>query len=70
MNYYIISVSGKRGYSFMVKGDFTDDYDAIEHAASAGLFDDVDDINYAIADDVVTPNDIERFNENDCCYEC
>lgn len=70
MNYYIINVPGKHGYSFMVCGEFSDDYDAIEHAANAGLFEDENDIDYATADDLVSQYDIDHFKESGCCYEC
>lgn len=70
MNYFIINVTGKHGYSFMVCGEFADEYDAIEHAASADLFDDVNDIEYAFADGLVTEQDIEHFKNDGCCYTC
>jgi len=54
----------------MVYGEFVDEYDAIEHAASAELFEDVGDIEYAFADGLVTEQDIEHFKNNGCCYSC
>ena len=70
MHYFIINVPGKHGYSFMVCGEFNNEDDAIEHAASAGLFEDEMDIDYAEADDLVDEYDIKSFKESGCCYEC
>ena len=68
MYYYIINVLGRHGYSFMVKTDDIDDIDdVICECANRGLFENDVDADYAIADDIVTPRDIEFFKN--CTYE-
>lgn len=67
-HYYKIDVSGRNGYSFMVCCDWQlDEGQVLDKAWAKGLFDDDNDVNYAVVDDLVSDYDIENFK--DCTYE-
>ena len=60
--YYKIDVMGKNGYSFMVvSNDELDEYDVLNKSYLKGLFDDENDANYSVVDDLVSEYDIENF---------
>jgi len=63
MNYWLINVSGSNGYSFLVKCNAEDDYEAIKMAERANLFEDEEDAMYAVAEEA-TKRDIEHFKAN------
>ena len=66
--YYKVDVSGRHGYSFMVKtdGELPDDT-IIYLCEGRGLFQDAEDAEYATVDDLVTDREIEIFRN--CTYE-
>lgn len=68
--YYKIDVLGKHGYSFMVtSNDVLDEGEVIDIALRNGLFDDDDDADYAIVDDLVSDYDIKSFTNCGCCHQ-
>ena len=71
MAYYKIDVMGKNGYSFMVETDeeLRYDEDAIDLAVEHHLFQDSEDADYAVVDDLVTERDIEEFKSSGCCHQ-
>jgi hypothetical protein len=71
MAYYKIDVMGKNGYSFMVETDeeLRYDEDAIDLAVEHHLFQDSEDADYAVVDDLVTERDIEKFKSSGCCHK-
>ena len=71
MAYYKIDVIGKNGYSFMVETDeeLRYDEDAIDLAVEHHLFQDSEDADYAVVDDLVTERDIEEFKSSGCCHK-
>ena len=71
MAYYKIDVMGKNGYSFMVETDeeLRYDEDAIDLAVEHHLFQDSEDANYAVVDDLVTEREIEEFKSSGCCHK-
>ena len=51
--YYKIDVSGRNGYSFMVKSSSDiDEYEVLTKALEQGYFVDDEDANYAVVDDL------------------
>lgn len=66
-SYYSINVPGKHGYSFAVCGEFTED-EAVDMAADANLFNDADDADYAIVEEL-TQSEIDRFKKCGCLRE-
>ena len=67
-HYYKVDVSGRNGYSFMVCCDWQlDEGQVLDKAWAKGLFDDDNDVNYAVVDDLVSDYDIENFK--DCTHE-
>ena len=71
MAYYKIDVMGKNGYSFMVETDeeLRYDEDAIDLAVEHHLFQDSEDADYAVVDDLVTEREIEEFKSSGCCHQ-
>ena len=71
MAYYKIDVMGKNGYSFMVETDeeLRYDEDAIDLAVEQHLFQDSEDADYAVVDDLVTEQEIEQFKSSGCCHK-
>ena len=71
MAYYKIDVMGKNGYSFMVETDeeLRCGEDAIDLALEHNLFQDSEDADYAVVDDLVTEQDIEHFKSTGCCHK-
>lgn len=71
MAYYKIDVMGKNGYSFMVETDEELRYDenAIDLALEHNLFQDSEDADYAIVDDLVSERDIKHFTSTGCCHK-
>lgn len=71
MAYYKIDVMGKNGYSFMVETDeeLRYDEDAIDLAVEHHLFQDSEDADYAVVDDLVTEREIELFKSSGCCHK-
>ena len=71
MAYYKIDVMGKNGYSFMVETDeeLRCGEDAIDLALEYNLFQDSEDADYAVVDDLVTEQDIEHFKSTGCCHK-
>lgn len=68
--YYKIDVAGRHGYSFMVfSTDELDECEVIDIALRNGLFDDDDDADYAIVDDLVSDYDIKSFTNCGCCHQ-
>lgn len=68
--YYKIDVPGRHGYSFMVfSTNELDECEVINTALRNGLFDDDEDADYAIVDDLVSDYDIESFTECGCCHQ-
>lgn len=67
-NYYLINVTGRNGYSFMVACGAKDEFEAIDMAAEANLFEDEDDADYAIAEEA-TQYDIDHFKKFGSIYE-
>ena len=68
--YYKIDVAGQHGYSFMVfSTDELNDCEVIDIAQQNGLFEDDDDADYAIVDDLVSDYDIEHFTNCECCHQ-
>ena len=68
--YYKIDVPGKHGYSFMVfSTDELDEGEVIDMALRNGLFDDEEDADYAIVDDLVSNYEIEHFTNCGCCHQ-
>ena len=67
-HYYKVDVSGRNGYSFMVvSNDVLDEYEVLNKALEHGLFQDLEDANYAVVDDLVSEYDIENFKN--CTHE-
>lgn len=65
---FSINISGRNGYSFAVKCETTNEDEAIEMALDAGLFEDDEDAQYAIAEDITDyPYDVEHFKS--CTHE-
>ena len=64
--YYTINVPGKHGYSIMVSSDEDlSDEEVINRAYNKGLFDNqVDDVDYAIVDNLIDEKDAERWGKN------
>ena len=61
-HYYKVDVAGKHGYSFMVySAHELDEYEVLNKALENGLFDDLEDANYAVVDDLVSEYDVEHF---------
>lgn len=71
MAYYKIDVMGKNGYSFMVETDEELCYneDAIDLALEHNLFQDSEDADYAVVDDLVSERDIEHFKSTGYCHK-
>lgn len=71
MAHYKIDVMGKHGYSFMVETDeeLPYDEDAIDLALEHNLFQDSEDADYAVVDDLVSERDIEHFKSTGCCHK-
>lgn len=68
--YYKIDVPGRHGYSFMVfSTNELDECEVINTALRNGLFDDDEDADYAIVDDLVSEYDIESFTKCGCCHQ-
>ena len=68
--YYKIDVPGRHGYSFMVfSTNELDECEVIDIALRNGLFDDDEDADYAIVDDLVSKYDIESFTKCGCCHQ-
>ena len=68
--YYKIDVPGRHGYSFMVfSTNELDECEVINTALRNGLFDDDEDADYAIVDDLVSEYDIEIFSKCGCCHQ-
>ena len=68
--YYKIDVPGRHGYSFMVfSTDELDEGEVIDMALRNGLFDDEEDADYAIVDDLVSDYDIKSFTNCGCCHQ-
>lgn len=66
-HYYKIDIMGRNGYSFMVvSNDELDEVDVLNKSYIKGLFDDDNDANYAVVDDLVSEYDIENFK--DCTH--
>ena len=66
-HYYKIDIMSRNGYSFMVVSiDELDEYDVLNKSYLKGLFDDENDANYAVVDDLVSEYDIENFK--DCTH--
>lgn len=59
-SYWLINVSGRHGYSMMVHGEIDDDYEAIEAASEANLFNDAEE---------ASEYDIKHFTENNLVVE-
>lgn len=66
-NYYSINVPGKYGYSFAVCGEFNED-EAVDMAVKANLFNDADDADYAIVEEL-TQSEIDHFKKWGCLHE-
>lgn len=65
---YSINVPGAYGYSFAVKCEATCEEEAIDAAADAKLFDEPEDADYAIAEDITDSEyDLNAFKS--CTYE-
>ena len=60
-NYYLVNVSGKHGYSFMVKTVLEDESDILEKCSEMKLFNDEEDVNYASVSEA-DKNDLEHFD--------
>lgn len=69
MKNWIINVSGKHGYSFMVETDIEDDSEVIYAAKKANLFEDAEDADYAFADDLVSQHDIDHFKKSNAYHK-
>lgn len=68
--YYKIDVAGRHGYSFMVfSTDELDEGEVLDKALAKGLFEDDDDADYAIVDDLVSEYDITHFTNCGCCHQ-
>ncbi len=65
--YYSINIPGKYGYSFAVGGEFTED-EAVDMAVKADLFNDADDADYAIVEEL-TESEIKHFKDWGCLHE-
>ena len=60
-NYYLVNVSGKHSYSFMVKTIFKDELDILRMCSEMRLFDDEEDVNYASVSEA-DKYDLEHFD--------
>ena len=67
-SYWLINVSGRHGYSMVVHGEIDDDYEAIETASKANLFNDEEDADYATAEEA-SEYDIKHFTEKNLVVE-
>ena len=56
-----MNVSGKHGYSFMVKTIFKDESDILRMCSEMRLFDDEEDVNYASVSEA-DKHDLEHFD--------
>lgn len=69
MNYYKIDVPGCNGYSFMASSnDCLDEDEVFSKCIEKGYFDNEQDVEYAVLDDLVTPMDVEHFEKNNCIF--
>ena len=60
-----IDVPGRYGYSFAIKCDADDEYDAIDWAAEYDCYDDANDALYATAEDITdSPYDLSAFKNS------
>lgn len=69
MKNWIINVSGRHGYSFMVETDIENDSEVICAAKKANLFEDAEDADYAFADDLVSQYDIDHFKKSNAYHK-
>lgn len=60
--YWLINVSGSNGYSMMVYCEAKDEFEAINMASDANLFDDEEDAEYAFAEEA-DDDSIEHFKK-------
>lgn len=60
--FYLVNVSGKNGYSFMVKTEMEDESDILEKCSELDLFDCEEDSNYAFVSEA-DKYDQEHFKE-------
>lgn len=69
-HYYKIDVMGLSGYSFMISTlhPLKDVNEAIDIAWDLGCFNDKDDVNYAVIDELFGEYDIKHFIKCRCCY--
>ena len=66
---YSVNVPGPCGYSFAIKGNLSNEGQAIDLACEEELFDDPRDARYAIAEEITgNQQDIDAFRN--CTYEC
>ena len=65
MFYYMVNVSGKHGYSFMVSSEFDDltDKQVLSAAEEYGLFDDAEDVLGATVFQTDDEYDISHFED-------
>lgn len=65
--YYMVNVTGKYGYSFMVYSKYClNENEVLE--LSRELFENTEDLHYASVDDCVTEYDVAHFEENSCLF--
>lgn len=60
--FYLVNVSGKNGYSFMVKTEMEDESDILEKCSELDLFDCEEDVNYAFVSEA-DKYDQDHFKE-------
>ena len=66
--YFLINVTGRNGYSFMVFCGAKDEEEAIELAAEENLFDDDEDAEYATCEEA-SEYDIDHFKKFNMIHE-
>lgn len=65
--YYMVNVTGKYGYSFMVHSKYClNENEVLE--LSRELFENTEDLHYASVDDCVTEYDVAHFEEISCLF--
>lgn len=67
----VMAVMSENGYSFMIStaNELPDENDALNIAFGLNCFENDQDVNYALVDDLVSERVIKQFIECGCCYQ-
>lgn len=59
--FYTVNVPGKYGYSFLVLDEADADETVIDHSYNCDIFDDLEDADYAVIDDMIGETELKAF---------